>query len=97
MHWLNAKSPELQRPPHGRPFTSTFIYGSWDGRVNFVEPMITKAFIESVRTIPSGITLSVNVPERAQKAGLYPTRYSIRYDETRDEYRVAIEGLVPRN
>lgn len=96
MHWLDVKSPELQRSPHGRPFTSTFIYGSWDGRVNFVEPMITKAYLESVRAMKGGVSHVVNVPARAQKPGLYPTRYSIRFDEARDEYRVAIEGLVPR-
>jgi hypothetical protein len=97
MHWLDVKSPELQRPPHGRPFTSTFIYGSWDGRVNFVEPMITKAFIESVRSSATGVTLPVSVPARAQKPGLYPTRYTILFDESKDEYRIAIGGFVPRN
>lgn len=47
LHWLDVKSPELQPLPNNKPFTATFIYGSWDGKINFVEPMVTKAYIES--------------------------------------------------
>ena len=43
LHWSNTASPEL----NGKPFTSTFIFSSYDGRFIFIEPMITKAFLES--------------------------------------------------
>jgi hypothetical protein len=97
MHWLDVKSPELQPPPNGKTFTTTFIYGSWNGKVNFAEPMITKAFIESVKDDPDGVAIPISPITRAQKPGMYPTRYSIRFDKPTGEYRVAIEGLTPRS
>jgi hypothetical protein len=49
VHWIDPRSPEIQgllgRPELARPFTTTFIHGSWDGRFTFAEPMITRAFI----------------------------------------------------
>ena len=37
-HWVDPTSPEFT--PAG--FSRTFIYGFWDGEMNFLEPMITK-------------------------------------------------------
>lgn len=66
LHWVDVTSPEL----NGQTFTQTFIYGSYDGKVTFYEPMITKAFIDSkseyVRDIP--------VPSKFAESGFYPTR-----------------------
>ena len=31
----------------GKPFTVTYIYGFYHGNMTFVEPMITKAFLET--------------------------------------------------
>jgi len=49
VHWSDMRSPELQgmlgNPAGYRPFTTTFTYGSWDGRFIFAEPMVTRAFI----------------------------------------------------
>ena len=48
----------------GRPFCTRterqtveqiFIYGSFDGEVNFWEPMITKAFFVEVRSFLTGV------------------------------------------
>lgn len=68
-HWLDFTSPEL----NGQSFTQTFIYGSYDGKVTFYEPMITKAFIDAnatfERTIPQ--------PAKYQKSGYYPTKMKI--------------------
>lgn len=33
-HWVDKTAPELQ----GKPFTVTFIYGTYDGKVTFYEP-----------------------------------------------------------
>jgi hypothetical protein len=53
MHWVDVRSPELQgmlgHPEAYRPFTKTFIYGAWDGRMTFMEPMITRAYIMAKR------------------------------------------------
>ncbi|WP_431215365.1 hypothetical protein ACQ86N_12090 [Puia sp. P3] len=39
-HWVDVTTPEL----NGQPFTQTFLYGTYDGKVTFYEPMITSGF-----------------------------------------------------
>ena len=42
-HWIDVTSPEL----NGHTFSKTFIYGSYNGNVIFMEPMVTLGLIES--------------------------------------------------
>jgi hypothetical protein len=88
LHWLDPQTPEL----NGHRFTTTFIYGSWDGRVIFAEPMITREFLES----RPDFVQQVAQPRQYGAAGVYPTRYSIKWDEQAREYRIALGGLVKR-
>lgn len=71
MHWLDPTSPELGG---GQTFTQTFFYGSYNGKVTFMEPMITKAFLDTIvdfgRSIPQ--------PVKFQKTGYYPTVVDIK-------------------
>jgi hypothetical protein len=93
VHWVDTASPEL----NGQPFTSTLLYGSYDGRLTFIEPMITKAFIESVKAMPAQqVTFDVAQPQAFQKPGFYPTKYSVRYDANAGEYLISMESLVRR-
>lgn len=89
LHWFDPASPEL----NGSEFTRTFIYGSWDGQMIFLEPMITRAFLE---TKPD---FTAPIPVAAQHAvpGYYPGRYSVRWDEASREYRIALGDLARRN
>lgn len=87
-HWADPLSHEF----HGQAFTSTFIYGTYDGEVIFYEPMITKAYLE---TRPD-VNIPVAVPQAYARSGYYPTSYSIRYDAKRKEYTVALEGMTLR-
>jgi len=87
-HWVDGASPEL----HGNPFTATFVYGSYDGKLAFLEPMMTKAFLE---TKPS-FNEALKLPARCPTHGYYPTRYSLSYDAARRRYTVALEGLTLR-
>lgn len=68
-HWVDITSGEF----NGQGFTQTFIYGSFDGKVNFYEPMITLTFLKTnsnfVRTIPQ--------PAKVQKSGYYPTKMRV--------------------
>lgn len=91
VHWVDPTSPEFT--PAG--FSRTFIYGFWNGKMNFVEPMLTKAFIESVKTLP-GQSASFPIPQPAAygKAGYYPTVYGVRYDAEARAYDIVLEGLV---
>jgi hypothetical protein len=96
MHWLDTSSPELQPPPNNHMFTRTFIYGSYDGRFIFAEPMITKAFIESAKTKEGGYSYQVSIPAKVAKTGSYPGAYSISYNAAAKEYRIALDGLVTK-
>lgn len=85
-HWLDLAADVL----HGKPFTEVFIFGSFDGKVTFYEPMITKAFIDGhptyVRPIP--------VPEKFQKSGYYPTQ--MRLQKEKGVTKIMLENFVYR-
>jgi len=87
-HAIDSAALELQ----GKPFTHTFIYGYYNGRVHFIEPMVTKAFLDT----KTDVTVSLKSPAAYQKAGYYPSSYSIKFDELRKEYSVTLEGLTLR-
>jgi hypothetical protein len=88
-HWVDVTSPELN-PTKPAPFTQTFIYGSYNGKVTFMEPMITKKFIEEndqfERDIPQ--------PAKFQKSGYYPTK--MRIAKTEKEIQVILDNFVYR-
>lgn len=90
LHWEDRRDPQIQHilgnPKDHRPFTKTFIYGSWDGQFTFAEPMITREYLlrRANETIP------VPQPKRYPKPGWYPNAYRISYDAQAKEYRVAI-------
>jgi hypothetical protein len=87
MHWLDPASGELSG---GKTFTQTFIYGSYDGKVTFMEPMITKAFLDTT------VSFKRNIPQPAkfQKAGYYPTKVRItKHDGVTD---IILDGFIQR-
>jgi hypothetical protein len=96
VHWSDVRSPELQgllgHPESYQPFTRTFIYGSWNGRFTFYEPMVTRAYLLSH---PDDLA-EISVPARYPQPGYYPTAYRVTYDPQAKEYRVALTGLVER-
>ena len=86
VHWTDTLSSEF----HGVMFTHTFIYGFYKSKLLFVEPMITKAFLDT----KTDIILPVKQPEAFQKPGYYPSKYQIHYDASKHEYNVSIENLT---
>jgi hypothetical protein len=96
LHWLDGKSPEL--PPGNQPFTATFIVGSWNGQVIFDEPMVTRDFILAQRAGPATAdSIPLPLARRYVPAGYYPVSYAVRWDAAAREYRIALEGLTPRD
>ncbi|HVT13139.1 MAG TPA: DUF5602 domain-containing protein [Fimbriimonadaceae bacterium] len=88
-HWINpATAPELS----GGKFTSTFIYGTYNGRTAFWEPMITKEFLES----KPAFWQKIAPPKAYDTTGYYPTSYSVKYNADRHEFSVSLNGLVYR-
>jgi hypothetical protein len=88
LHWTNTASPEL----NGKPFTYTFIFGSYDGRFIFIEPMITKAFLES----HPNETVAVPQPSKWATPGYYPLNYTVAYDASTKEFRIVLASLTKR-
>jgi hypothetical protein len=105
LHWLDVRSPELQgmagHPEAFKPFTKTFIYGSWDGQFIFDEPMITRAYLLAKHdaTDPTVRDELIPVPTAAHysPAGYYPNAYRITYDPQAKEYRVALTQMAAKN
>jgi Domain of unknown function (DUF5602) len=85
-HWIDFTSPEL----NGAPFTQTFIYGSYNGKVNFYEPMITEAFIKANPSFERAIPQ----PAKVQKTGYYPAK--MRIAKTNGVTNIILEGFVLR-
>jgi hypothetical protein len=87
-HWVDPNANEFR----GQPFTKTFLYGNYDGKIIFYEPMITRSMFET----KVNITEYIKLPQKYAAPGYYPTKYSIRYDDASKEYVVALEGMVLR-
>jgi len=87
VHWVDTTSLEL----HGTPFTATFIYGSWDGKLIFAEPMLAKSFLES----KPRFSAELPAPRAGRGAGYYPERYSVRWDEASREWHITLAGFSP--
>ncbi len=84
-HWIDPKAAEFQGQPHG--FDQTFIYGFYEGKLSFLEPMISKAFLES----HANLRQPIHRPARYSKPGLYPSQYQVSYDPQTREYSVVLE------
>jgi len=87
-HAVDTAAPEL----NGKPFSTTFLYGFNNGKMNFVEPMVATSFLEKKENFSAEVKQPAAYPRR----GYYPTRYSVTYDAQRAEYSIALEGLVLR-
>jgi hypothetical protein len=104
VHLMDMRSPELQgllgNQAGYRPFTTTFIHGSWAGRVIFFEPMITRAYIAAKRAETDAAkrdeVIPLPKPRRYSPAGYYPDAYRIAWDAAAGEYRIALSGLQQR-
>jgi hypothetical protein len=89
VHWVSTNAEEL----NGKPFRQTFIRGSWNGRMIFYEPMITKAFLES----RPDVTFPIAPANRYEPSGYHPTTYTVRYDSAQQVYRVSLGGFEYRS
>jgi hypothetical protein len=90
-HWIDPTAPELQGTPHG--FAHTFIYGFYNGQMDFLEPMVSQAFFKTHENF-SAVTAQ---PQHYPKPGLYPGAYCITYQPSAHEYRIALVDLQPRD
>jgi len=85
VHAIDVTAPEF----HGQPFTATFIYGYYQGRLTFVEPMVTRAYLLK----KPNFTKAVPRPAHYSLSGYYPSRYTVRYDARHKLYSVELAEL----
>jgi hypothetical protein len=85
-HWIDATSPELS----GQTFTQTFLYGSYDNKIIFVEPMITLDFLKN----NSNYERSLPQPSKYKTSGYYPTRMRVVKHDGLTE--IVIDGFTYR-
>jgi hypothetical protein len=88
-HWRDPSGSEF----NGQPFTRTVIYGTYDGAVNFLEPMLSKSYLE---TKPTNAVTPLKLPAKFATQGLQATAYLVHWDATAREYRVALTNFEPR-
>ncbi|MDQ3279506.1 MAG: hypothetical protein M3Q06_14360 [Bacteroidota bacterium] len=69
----------------------TMIYGTWNGELTFINPIVT------LETLASGTPVSVNYPqpEFVAKHGYYATKYNI-YEDGKGRHYVSLSGFVLR-
>lgn len=80
---------------HGEPFTYTWIYGAYGGRLIFYEPMVTAAFLEEKH---EEVCTEIAMPEAMPEPGYYPSEYCIRYlpgeEDGAGAYVVSLESFI---
>ena len=85
-HWLDSRSPEL----HGERFTSTFIYGYYDAKIIFLEPMITREFLLA----HGHVNAELPMPKKVALKGYYPKNYLLKYDSDMKLYHIVLKNLI---
>lgn len=85
-HWVDVTSGEF----NGQGFTQTFIYGSYNGKVTFYEPMITLEFLKT----NSNFERNIPQPAKYQITGYYPTKLRVVKHDGLTE--IILDGFVHR-
>jgi hypothetical protein len=86
-HWVDGNTPEL----NGVAFTETMIWGTYNGEVAFLEPMITMNFLLSAENFSTALKQPDLFPISER---YYPTSYSISHEN--GGYRISLDGLTLR-
>ena len=88
-HWVDPYSTEFEE---NGTFSKTFIIGSYNKIVTFYEPMLT---LDYLKTKPDA-TVQIPQPEAFQKTGYYPLKYSIKFNEEKQEYTISLDALTKK-
>ena len=74
-------------------FDKVMINGFYGGKPIFIEPMLTKALLETHQNF----VLPVPMPASVGKATLYPTKFTATYDAALSAYRFVFSEFQPIN
>lgn len=83
-HMVDVTSPEISGQD---VFKRTFVYGAYDAKITYLEPMIT---LEHLQSRPNDC-LPVKQPAAFEVSGYYPTKYCIRNQG--GSYTISLEEL----
>jgi hypothetical protein len=87
-HLIDLTGPEFNK----QPFTRSWIFGVYGGKVTFYEEMVTRAHLLSK---PDACN-PIKSPKAVAVRGLYPTVSCIRHRPTTGETTVSLEGFTLR-
>lgn len=85
VHALDPGGEEFQ----GQPFRHNLIYGYYEGRLIFIEPMVSLAFLQALPEVTSPVPR----PQKYSYPGWYPTTYQIKFNTGSGEYTIALQNL----
>lgn len=78
-------------PPTFLPFTRVMIYGTYNGALTFIEPMVRITHLQG-----AGSTNPYLQPTKFAKAGNYPTVYNVYKDNQTGNHYVTLSNFVYR-
>lgn len=87
-HLVDLTGPEFNK----QPFTRSWIFGVYGGRVIFYEEMVTRALLLSK---PQSC-LPIKSPKAVALGGFYPTLSCLRHNAATGETTVSMESFTPR-
>lgn len=86
-HWADITHPVTEGS-----FTHTMIYGSYNGAMTFVEPMITRAYL---LTLTEKVSVPYNQPlVYTESHTWYPTVYNMYTNENRTKYYITLSNFI---
>ena len=86
VHWYYLNGPEF----NNKKFKQTFVYGSYNGEVDFYDPMMTLQFLKNVQSFERNIPQ----PSKFRTNGYYPTKLAVlKHDGVTD---IIFENFVLR-
>lgn len=88
-HIIDLQAPEFT----GGTFTKTFIYGSYAGKLTFLEPMFTVKYLASLIGA-TAVPTPIRQPQAFQRAGYYPASYTISYDSSPEKFTFSLDNLM---
>jgi len=84
-HWIPP-------PPTFLPFSRVMIYGTFNGKLTFIEPMVTVAHM-----LMGGSTNNYLQPAKVAEAGNYPTKYNVYKNPQNGNYNITLSNFVARS
>lgn len=87
-HLVDLTGPEFNK----QPFTRTWIYGVYGGKVTFYEEMVTRSFLSS----KPNACVPIKSPPAVGATGFYPSLSCLRHDAGSGDFSVSMERFVLR-